>query len=292
MTSAPHRIFCWRKVASSKWADAWEERICGAVGGGRVAFVSKGPEAKLLFITAYNLTRGEATFLKQHFGGMTQPQKDLDWVAATSQRRAPIRIRKALIVSDQPAPNKEKSRMWLQIGASAAFGTGEHATTAMCLRFLADYPPRGAKVLDAGCGTAILGLAALRLGGVFSLAIDNDPLAVRVARQNARLNGLSNVINIRLGTVSDDILGGETFDLICANLFAGALEKLFPLFHSRLALGGRLIFSGVLRSQEEQVAQTARAAKFELIETRRHGKWIAVLARPRIEKKPSNTAFT
>lgn len=278
MASTTPRLYIWRKTASSKWADAWEERVCGAVGAARVAIACKGPAAKLLSITACNLTASEARLLVREFGGAADAQSETDWAALTSKPRAPLRIRDALIVSDQPPPERNAGPAWLQIGASAAFGTGDHATTAMCLRFLADNLPRGGRVLDAGCGSAILALAALRLGAASAVAIDNDPLAVRVARQNARANRLSARISIRLGEVSRETAGKLPFDLICANLFAAVLEGLFPLFRSLLAPGGLLVYSGVLRSQEGETARAARAAGLEIVETRRRGKWAAVLA--------------
>lgn len=274
------QLYEWRKTASARWADAWEERVCGAVGAERVALARKGPGAKLLAITAYNLTAAEAALLEREFGGAARRQSGTDWAALTSRPLAPLRVRGRLVVSGgAPPPDGEKEGVaWLRIGASAAFGTGGHATTAMCLRFLADLDLSGARVLDAGCGTGILALAALKLGAARAVAVDNDPMAVRVAREHARLNGLARRTRVAQGQVSAETAGEGPFDVICANLFAGLLERLFPLFESRLAEGGRLICSGVLREQEAEVARAAEQAGLRVLETRRRGKWVAFIA--------------
>ncbi len=142
----------------------------------------------------------------------------------------------------------------LVIPAAGAFGTGEHATTAMSLRLLEETArplSRGWRLLDAGTGTGILALAARFLGAGEVLGLDNDPRAVAHARQNARLNHVS-----RARFLAADVLVWKPpvrYDIITANLFSELLIAALPRFRRALRAKGRLIISGILREQAGDV---------------------------------------
>ena len=167
----------------------------------------------------------------------------------------------------------------LVIPAEAAFGTGEHATTAMCLRLLEritrHFQP-GWMMLDAGTGSGILAIAGSYFGARRVLAIDNDPLACATAKRNARANGVRN-IEFSTGDILKQKLTGK-FEIITANLFSEILIEALPIWSRHLAPGGHLIFSGILRSQESAVVRAMRRNSFTALEIRRRGKWIALLA--------------
>jgi ribosomal protein L11 methyltransferase len=164
----------------------------------------------------------------------------------------------------------------LVIPAGAAFGTGEHPTTAMSLRLLErltrTWKP-GWSLADLGTGSGILALAAARFGARRVLAIDLDPTAIATAKTNARLNKIGNVDfqvgDLRLWKPARKI------DIVTANLFSDLLIEILP----KLKRSDWLILSGVLRAQEMGFVRAMRRSKTDIVEVRRRGKWIAILAR-------------
>jgi ribosomal protein L11 methyltransferase len=165
------------------------------------------------------------------------------------------------------------------IPAEAAFGTGEHATTALCLRMLERVTRKldgGWSMLDAGTGSGVLAMAGARFGARRIVAIDNDPLACSIARRNARANRIRN-IEFRLGDVLGQKVDGK-FDVMTANLFSEILIAALPAWSRHVARDGWLILSGILRSQEKAIAVALSRNDFMAKEIRRRGKWIAFLA--------------
>ena len=162
------------------------------------------------------------------------------------------------------------------IPAGAAFGTGEHVTTAMPLRLLdrltRTWKP-GWSLVDLGTGSGILALAAARFGASRVLGIDLDPTAIATAKTNARLNKIDNV-DFRVCDVRR-WKPARKVDIVTANLFSELLIEIFP----KLKRSEWLILSGVLRAQETQLARALRRNKIDIVELRRRGKWIAILAR-------------
>lgn len=133
----------------------------------------------------------------------------------------------------------------LRIDPGMAFGTGQHQTTAMCLRALEELVHGGESVLDLGCGSGILALAAAKLGAARVLAIDNDEQAVKASRENAAINGVGDVIEVREGTLSAGE-ASDTFDILVANISAITLGRLAPALAAAIKPGGILITSGFL----------------------------------------------
>lgn len=172
------------------------------------------------------------------------------------------------------------------IPAEAAFGTGEHVTTAMCLRLLEKTTRRfdaGWTMLDAGTGSGILAIAGSFFGARRVLAIDSDPLACVTAKRNARANGARNV-EISSGNILTQILT-EKFTIIIANLFSELVIGALPNWSRHLVPDGHLILSGVLRDQESAVLGALIRRGYTIPEIRRRGKWIALVSRPPREKE-------
>ena len=131
-------------------------------------------------------------------------------------------------------------------------------------------------MLDAGTGSGILALAGRHFGAGKVIAVENNPLALATAKQNARLNRIRGVEFIE-GDVTHALSG--KFDIITANLYSALLIGLLPCLRKALAADGKLILSGVMRAQERELVRALKTNKLELIELRRRGKWIALLAR-------------
>ena len=162
----------------------------------------------------------------------------------------------------------------IEIDPGMAFGTGQHPTTAMCLRALEDQVRTGASVLDLGCGSGILAIAAVKLGARRVLALDVDPNAVRAARENAAANAVSDVIEVREGTLEAE---GGPFDVIVANISGLTLERLAVPLARSLAPGGSLITSGFLEDAVAGLSSVFEGAALR-VSVVRDGVWWAIIA--------------
>ncbi len=173
---------------------------------------------------------------------------DQDWVGLTQRQFNPIAVTPGLwIVPSWHVPPDPKA-LNIRLDPGQAFGTGSHPTTQLCLHWLATHPLAGLHLLDYGCGSGILAIAASLLGARHVLGVDIDPAAVETARANARHNGAQ--ANFQLPQTS---LPTATFDVVVANILAAPLVLLAPLLASCLKPGGRIVLSGILERQAEEV---------------------------------------
>ncbi|MDB6155400.1 MAG: ribosomal protein methyltransferase [Chthoniobacteraceae bacterium] len=266
--------YIWRKLSAAKWEDVWLERLTPV--GDRVAITAFAGK-KTIRIEAFQLTRAQADELVATFGGEVLEQKRE--IALQPRARAPIRVREKLIIAssetERDALVKEyPERKIILIPAGMAFGTGDHATTSTCLRLLSDASDqlRDWEMLDLGCGTAILAIAARLLGAKKAEAGDFDPDAVRVSKENVRANQVSKLsvrkLDVRQWTPE------RTWDVVVANMFSGILIEVAAKIVAATAPGGRLIFSGILRDQEKAVVEAFEANGFRIDQIVRKGKWI------------------
>lgn len=170
-----------------------------------------------------------------------------NWVQLTQSQFDPIRItdRMWIVPSWHDAPDSDAINIELDPGM--AFGTGSHPTTRLCLEWLCEAVTPGATVLDYGCGSGILGIAAVRLGAADVLGIDIDEKAVEAARDNAQRNH----VDMRLQHSGQPL--GDQFDIVVANILTNPLKVLAPLLAARVAPGGRIALSGVLAEQADDV---------------------------------------
>lgn len=153
----------------------------------------------------------------------------------------------------------------LQLDPGLAFGTGTHPTTALCLEWLARNPPQGDTVIDYGCGSGVLGIAALKLGAEQVYAVDNDPQAVLATQENAAQNGVGEQMSAGL----PDQRRLPPADLVLANILAGVLIDLAPLIIAHIRPGGRLVLSGLLEEQQQAVlAAYAKDCVLDTMEVR------------------------
>lgn len=175
------------------------------------------------------------------------PQED--WVRLTQSQFDPIEITERLwIVPSWHTPETDKGRVNLVLDPGLAFGTGSHPTTALCLRWLSQHPIDGLDVLDYGCGSGILGIAALRLGARHAIGIDIDPQAVESTAYNAKNNGVEMPVGLPAFEAAK-----RSFPIVVANILSNPLKVLAPSLCSHVAAGGHLVLSGVLARQAEEV---------------------------------------
>ncbi len=277
-------MFVWKKLASAKWEDAWLERL-GFLGPTRLA-VTNLAGSKTIRIEAYGLTKREADALLKQFGGQVRALKELAFAKQGNEVRDPIRIRGNLLVVASERDRRRcakqfPSRKILVVPAAMAFGTGAHATTACCLRFLSDIA--GTRdggswdMLDLGTGSGILAIAGRMLGARKVDAFDFDPHAVRTARENVRANGVSSIAVKKLDVTKWSPPG--TWDVVTANLFSAILIRAAPAIAAATRPGGWLIFSGILREQEMDCVRAFRKKGFRIEAIARRGKWVTGRAR-------------
>lgn len=275
-------MLVWRKLSSAKWEDAWLERL-SFVDPQRIV-VSAFPGKKTIRIEVYDLSKSDAKRLLERLGGQVRDLKKRDFVAENTAPRPPLKIRGKLVVvrSENEKAKLHEQENVLVIPAAMAFGTGDHATTATCLRLLCDAAPREPwEMLDLGAGTGILVIAAKKLGARNVDALDFDPECIAATRANAALN------NVKLRSIRRvDVTKWQParrWQVVTANLYSEVLIGAAPQIARAVATNGTLILSGITRVQEAEVAAAFRA-DFAIRKTIRRGKWATILAAPRGQK--------
>jgi ribosomal protein L11 methyltransferase len=173
---------------------------------------------------------------------------DTDWVRETQAQFGPQRVTDRLWIVPSWREPVDAGAVNVRLDPGLAFGTGSHATTLLCLRWLAENMARHASVLDYGCGSGILAIAAAKLGAGKVAGVDVDPQAIAASRANAVANGVA----VEFGL--PDALPAQTFDVVVANILANALELLGPLLARRVRVGGHVVLSGILEAQVGRVA--------------------------------------
>jgi ribosomal protein L11 methyltransferase len=278
-------MYLWRRQASETW---WRDNAeeLRTVAGDRLAIIEQAGRRRLQFEVVSSSRVGLLNLAKQ-FGGRVD-KLPRDWLKRFSrgQKTEPVRIGKRLIVLRSQKDREASSFPYnLIIPLGAAFGTGEHATTAMSLRMLEKLTRRwrpGWSIIDLGTGSGILTLAACLLGARRVIGIDNDPVAISTAKENARLNRIR-AVQFRVSDVrrwrspSKSFLRrsgyGDRVDIIIANLFSELLIEILP----KLKVARWMILSGILRNQESDVTHALMRHKIDILQVRRRGKWVAIL---------------
>jgi ribosomal protein L11 methyltransferase len=206
---------------------------------------------------------------------------DRDWVKLSQEGLQPVRAGRFFVYGAHDRGTVPPGVIPLRIDAGLAFGTGHHESTALCLALLSDLARRRRfhRALDLGCGTGVLAIAMLRLWKGCVLAADIDPLAIAVARDNARINGAGTRIRaITADGLTHPVLrNAAPFDLIVANILAGPLTRLAPAIAGALLPAGVVVLSGLLRWQENLLISYYRPHGLKLSARVREGPWSALL---------------
>lgn len=203
---------------------------------------------------------------------------DVDWVAHVKRELSPVEAGRFFVHGSHDADRVPQGAEALLIEAAMAFGTGHHDTTRGCLLALDRLVSEGAapaRIVDVGCGTAVLAMAAARVFPVIVLAGDIDPQAVDVARANVIANGLDGRVECveAMGFDHPLIEGAAPYDLVFANILKQPLIDLVPDMARHLAPGGRAILSGILTTQADEVAAAYAEGGLPLARRDDHGEW-------------------
>src|SRR5438552_2383507 len=274
-------MYLWRRLASQKWWNDSEKEL-RAIAGNELAIIER-PGRKQLQLEVASSSRTELQSLATQFRGQVE-KLPADWQKRFSpkQKTKPLRIGQRLTVVRSRKDRLSTKELIIPTGA--AFGTGEHETTAMSLRLLEkltrNWKP-GWSIVDLGTGSGILALAAKRFEATRVIGIDSDPTAISTAKENARANKVHDV-NFRVGDVrrcksGKSRLRGTSYgevDVVTANLFSELLIEILP----KLKAARWLILSGVLREQERDVTRALKRNKIDILQLHRRGKWVAILA--------------
>jgi ribosomal protein L11 methyltransferase len=203
-----------------------------------------------------------------------------DWGLLWRKHYRPLQISQRLTVLPawEALPANHEG-VFLRIDPGPAFGTGEHATTRMCLRAIEECAPCGAwSMLDVGTGSGILAMYGAMLGALKVIALDNDPEALRWAERNIALNDLAKAIQLSSMAFKDL---KERFTLVAANLILGTILEIMPHFSATVAPGGRLILSGLLEEQSEVVEPALARAGFHDVRISQEEEWVCMTGRKR-----------
>lgn len=266
-------MYRWTRLSTQRMEEDWYARL-SHIDPEHLVMLTQS-ESSALKIQVFGDKKTVEQLVRDFRGKMTQLAPEA-WIG--SQARAPLSIRGRLRVHSDDATFRasENTERDIFIPAGMAFGTGDHATTATCLRLLCDIVPNrpsGWRALDAGTGTGILAIAAEKLGAAAVEAFDFDPVCIRVSKENAKANRCRKIA-FSIGD-SRRVGAFQKADVILANLYSELLIASAPGLVKKLKPGGHFIFSGVLVRQAEEVS--AALIKCGLSKPRliKRGKWCA-----------------
>jgi len=269
----PMAMHRWNRLSTQRLEEDWYVRL-SHIDPEHLVMLTQA-ESSALKIQVFG-DKKTVEQLVRDFGGKLTLLAPESWIE--SQARPPFSIRGRLRIHSDDATFRasENTGRDIFIPAGMAFGTGDHATTATCLRLLCDIVPHlssGWRALDAGTGTGILGIAAEKLGASAVEAFDFDPVCIRVSKENAKANRCRKIAF----TVADSQRVGafQKADVILANLYSELLIASAPGLAKKLKLGGHFIFSGVLVSQAAEVSAALERCGLGTPRLLKRGKWCA-----------------
>jgi ribosomal protein L11 methyltransferase len=203
---------------------------------------------------------------------------EADWAEAWKAHFPVLRVgRRVVIRPTWRRHHREVGDVVLALDPGMAFGTGLHPTTRLCLAGIESLADRGLvarrRVLDVGCGSGILAIAALKLGAAQALGVDTDPIAIESTLANARRNAVIRRLRARRGSLPT---AEAPFDLVVANLIAGVLVPLAPLLMDELRPGGSLLASGIIVDREAEVRVAFETAGMAVVDRLAEGDWVAI----------------
>ena len=211
---------------------------------------------------------------------------DSDWENNWKQFYKPMEIGERLIVIPEwESANVPAGRAALVLNPGLTFGTGEHASTQLCMRALESLLHGGERVADLGSGSGILSVSALRLGAASAVGVDIDPSAEHIAAANAAQNGFGpDRFTARTGDVVEDAdflqaLAGDGFDIVCANIVADVIIRLAPVVPKLMRPDAAFVCSGILTTREDDVRAALAAAGLEIVHAAHEGEWCGLTAR-------------
>lgn len=200
-----------------------------------------------------------------------------DWVEIWKKHFRPISLGCVVVCPEWIDYREKPGEAVIKLDSNMAFGTGEHETTAMCVKLLQEYLTPDSVCIDVGCGSGILGISAVKLGAKFAYLTDIDYVAVESAKHNALINGVEDRITVAHANLLDD--SNIKGDIMLANITAEILVGLAPSIPKNLKKGGALILSGIIGSRLDMVTEAFAAQNLTLEKKVEEGEWIALAFR-------------
>jgi ribosomal protein L11 methyltransferase len=201
-----------------------------------------------------------------------------DWANNWKQYYKPTHIgKRVVIVPEWESYEAQGNEAVVKMNPGAAFGTGTHETTQLCLELIEEFVTKGTVLLDVGTGSGILAVTALALGAKSAVGIDIDELAAKVALENAALNGVDGSFDARRGDLAQGVSG--KFNLITANIVADVIMRLAPDVPRHLTDGGIFVASGIIDTREEEVTEALQEHGLHAFETKHERGWVALACR-------------
>lgn len=210
-----------------------------------------------------------------------RPIADKDWMEAWKKYYTPIKVGRKLMILPSWVDLEDPQRIAIKIDPGMAFGTGTHPSTQLCLENLEKHILPGQAMIDIGCGSGILSIAAIKLGMSHAVAVDIDNAAVKNTEANAKINGVQDKLEIGLGSVAE--VSGLSYSinqapLVAANILAPIINRLLnEELPSLVSKDGKLILAGILDSQVDQVDYEARKVDFRMIDKRTKNDWVSLV---------------
>jgi ribosomal protein L11 methyltransferase len=201
-----------------------------------------------------------------------------DWSEEWKKSFKPILVTDDIVILPEWDKSNFPGKIVVRIKPGMAFGTGDHATTQLCIRALAKSVKSGDRVIDVGCGSGILSIISTRLGGSYALGLDIDQDAVNNAEENLALNDAGNVVEIRQGTASAAIASGS-FDVAVANINRIEIVESYDKIEPLVKVGGTLIFSGILDGEEGYMVDFFKRQKLKDMEITHQSEWVCFVGR-------------
>lgn len=231
------------------------------------------------------LTRLKAQDPDGKYGRLELEMKDVDeedWSNAWKKYYHPVQVGEHLVVCPSwEAYDRQPDDVVLTLNPGMAFGTGTHDTTRLCMELLEKYITPQDTVLDVGCGSGILAITAALLGANKIIGCDIDEVAVKVAGENAALNGVQDRIAFHQGDLTSQVEG--SFQIICANIVADVIIRLSEDAGRYLAKDGIFITSGIIDTREQDVLNALEQNGFQVIERRTSGGWVALACKAKVQ---------
>ncbi len=219
-------------------------------------------------------------------GDITSSQtEDIDWINNWKQFFSSFYIDDILIKPTwEPLKEEDKNKFLIEIDPGISFGTGKHETTQLCIRQIRKYLKEGERVLDVGCGSGILSIAALKLGAGSVVGTDVDGDCIKSTHENMTVNHLAEDLGeFYVGNLIDDKAFqnkiGTGYDLVVANILADIIIPMAPALYQCAKEQGILITSGIIDFKENEVKEALKQAGFEILEVNHQGEWVNVTAR-------------